>query len=230
MGLMNFKKIMLAGGLVLGVNYLYADVTIINKHINNSALSNDGKLNLNKNINILTLNNAVMDLGEADNLSNLILKKLEQGKLAIKKDISLNLCGNATYVLSVGINEYQLDKLRYAVSDAKIVPLKIERSCENTQTTLLLDKESTKENILSRIEDISKKSKKDDTVIIYFSGYDMTIDNNKVVMPVDIISKNDIQKYNIPLDAISRYFEHTQAEVYILADTNFCSISTILTR
>ncbi len=235
---MKLTKKIIYSSLILGVSCMYGGIGVFTKDGKRVNNTQENKLELNfsthKNINIITPITVVEDRGEADNLSNYLLKNLEKGKLPIKEGVVLHVCGKKTYILSIGINNYyNIQKLQYAVSDAKIVPAKIERSCQNTEIKWLLDQAATKENIIRNIEEISRKTTKEDTFILFYSGMGATIKNEKFMLPVDTLKEKAILKHAIALDSVGEILGDKKANVFIFADTCFSPLrepKELLTR
>jgi len=127
------------------------------------------------------------------NVSSYILPKIKNGKLKIGADINTPLCGEKTYLVAVGINQYKHTrlKLREAVNDAKKIVKKIESNCKNTQTYLLLNSKATQKNIKARVEEINKKATKKDTVIFFYSGNGFNYQNKNYIFSYDSKVKKD---------------------------------------
>ncbi len=101
-----------------------------------------------------------------------------------RKDIIIERNTNAAkdwekgrkYALIIGISKYALEnipQLKYAVNDAKAIVefLKKESYIKYDEVIFITDNDATRENILRKISDISKKISPQDTFFIYYSGH-----------------------------------------------------------
>lgn len=122
----------------------------------------------------------------AQNVSNYILPKIKNKKLKIG-DTAISLCGEKTYLVAVGINQYKNMgiKLREAVNDAKKMAKKIKQNCANTQTHLLLDAKATKKKIIDTIKEVNKKATKRDAIIFFYSGNGFNYQNKNYIVSYD---------------------------------------------
>ncbi len=127
------------------------------------------------------------------NVSNYILPKIKNGKLKIGADINTPLCGEKTYLVAVGINQYKHIglKLREAVNDAKKIVKKIASNCQNTQTYLLLDAKATKKEIINTVKKVNSKASKKDSVIFFYSGSGFNYQNKNYIFSYDSKVKKD---------------------------------------
>lgn len=99
------------------------------------------------------------------------------------------------YALCIGINDYSfpdIPDLAYAENDASEVAKILESDYGFDKVTLLVGKDATRENIINALADLqdSSKVKKEDGVVIYFSGHGVTVKVN-----------NGEQGYLLPIDA-----------------------------
>ncbi len=83
-----------------------------------------------------------------------------------------NLSIGKKYAVIIGINNYKngIDSLKTPVNDAKEVA-KVLQNSYGFETILLTDSSATKDNILETIENIAKKTKANDQMIIYYGGH-----------------------------------------------------------
>lgn len=81
------------------------------------------------------------------------------------------------YILSVGVNAYKSNQLKYSVKDAEGIAEILSKNGKdlygNVHKTLLLDKDATKSGIEKSLEEISKKARTQDVVLVYMSGHGM---------------------------------------------------------
>jgi len=104
------------------------------------------------------------------------------------------------HVLAVGVADYQVDAFDLtkgiASNDAKaIVGLFEETSGKgklfaSANTTLLLDQDATRDNILKALDKLSKEVEPTDTVVIFLSGHGDVIDGNYTFAPYEIGAAN----------------------------------------
>jgi ribosomal protein L22 len=83
-----------------------------------------------------------------------------------------NLSIGKKYAIIIGINSYKngIDELKTPVNDAKEVA-KVLQNSYGFETILLTDSSATKDSILETIENIAKKTKANDQMIIYYGGH-----------------------------------------------------------
>ncbi|MBK6606738.1 MAG: caspase family protein [Leptospiraceae bacterium] len=79
------------------------------------------------------------------------------------------------YVLSVGVNEYQKNKLKFSVKDAEAMAEVLSKNGKELYSAIhvkkLLDKDATKKGIEDALADIARNAKPEDVVLIYLSGH-----------------------------------------------------------
>ena len=79
------------------------------------------------------------------------------------------------YVLSVGVNEYQKNKLKFSVKDAEAMADVLSKNGKELYSAIhvkkLLDKDATKKGIEDALADIVNKAKPEDVVLVYLSGH-----------------------------------------------------------
>ena len=91
----------------------------------------------------------------------------------------------AYYALIIGINEYQnLAKLQTAVGDAQAVD-QILRQRYGFQTTLLIDAQATRSNILDALSDYRGRLHDNDNLLIYYAGHGARDGGRAYWLPVD---------------------------------------------
>ena len=109
------------------------------------------------------------------------------------------------FALCIGINNYSfsdIPDLSYAENDAAKVAEILKTDYGFDKVTLLVGKDATKTNIINALADLQDSSivKKDDGVIIYFSGHGVTVKVNNgeqgYLLPID--AKVNIQNINNP--------------------------------
>jgi uncharacterized caspase-like protein len=79
------------------------------------------------------------------------------------------------YILSVGVNEYQKNKLKFSVKDAEAMAEVLSKNGKELYSAIhvkkLLDKDATKKGIEDALADIARNAKPEDVVLIYLSGH-----------------------------------------------------------
>lgn len=109
------------------------------------------------------------------------------------------------FALCIGINDYSfpdIPDLSYAENDAKEVAEILKKDYGFDYVTLLIGKNATREKIIDALADLqdSSKVKKEDGVIIYFSGHGVTVKVNNgeqgYLLPID--SKVSLKNINNP--------------------------------
>jgi len=127
------------------------------------------------------------------NVSNYVLPKIKNGKLKMNTQTNIELCGEKTYVVAVGVNNYKYTnmKLQEAVNDAKNFVKKIATTCTNTQSHLLLDSRATTKRIISTITKINSKANKNDSVIFFYSGNGFNYKKENYIVSYDSKLKKD---------------------------------------
>jgi len=127
------------------------------------------------------------------NVSNYVLPKIKNGKLKMNAQTNIELCGEKTYVVAVGLNEhkYKSIQLQEAVNDAKKFVKKIASTCSNTQSHLLLDSRATKEKIINTVKEINSKANKNDSVIFFYSGNGFNYKKQNYIIGYDSKIKKD---------------------------------------
>jgi len=82
-----------------------------------------------------------------------------------------------SWALIIGINEYQnVEPLTYAVADAKAVRdmFVSKYGFKDENVVLVLDEEATKDNIIMEFNEILKKAKEKDRVVVFYAGHGET--------------------------------------------------------
>ncbi len=111
-----------------------------------------------------------------------------------KHSVDLQLEGkvNSTlYVFAVGINKYKNEalNLNYAAADAQSVVKTIsERSkklFDRVETISLFDTEASRENILSKLNALSKIIKPQDVMVFYYAGHGSMVDGKFYFIPTE---------------------------------------------
>ena len=124
---------------------------------------------------------------------------------------------NDSWALIIGINKYQnAPDLNYAEKDAKDFKDLLSKNYgfKESNITMILSKEATKNNILAGFDDILKKANKEDRVVVYYAGHGDTYElptggDMGFLLPVD----GDPE--NLYLSSIK------MQEMYDLADMSF---------
>ncbi len=127
------------------------------------------------------------------------------------------------HILAIGIDQYKDSNvnLKYAVKDALDIEEKIKvqaatlYNSRNIHYELLTDRESTKENITSKINELTAKVKPQDSFILFVAGhgvllqnqyYLLTHDYNGNVSENNVISSNEIVEMSKKIKSLSQLF------------------------
>jgi len=127
------------------------------------------------------------------------------------------------YILSVGIDQYQETSvnLKYAVKDAKNLAEKLKHQSgtlyepRNIHNTLMTDREATKTNIISKIDELSRIIKPQDSFILFLAGHGVLMQNQYYVLTHDfsgqvreasVISSNEIVEMSKKIKSLSQLF------------------------
>lgn len=102
-------------------------------------------------------------------------------------DDKQSLCGKGTtYIITIGINDYPDNTLINAVSDADKIQQAFSKHCENTQIFALRNKTATKQAVWELLNSVSdsakKKSTTDNTILFYFSGHGVSVNNRNMMV------------------------------------------------
>ncbi|SFV70206.1 hypothetical protein MNB_SV-13-241 [hydrothermal vent metagenome] len=131
------------------------------------------------------------DVGK-QNLANYLLPKMKKGDIALDNNINIGFCGEKTYIVTIGINNYKyLPSLTNSISDAEKITNKIENNCQKTRSYTL--KNSTKEEIVNKLKSISKKITAKDSLVFYFAGHGVMVNNISYLAPVEAKAKTALQ-------------------------------------
>jgi len=149
------------------------------------------------------------DSGE--NVTSYLLEKINKGNIVLDNGTNIEFCGEKTYIISIGINNYKkLPSLTNAISDSKNMANTIANNCKNISNNTLQN--ATKKNIMTTLEDISKQATSKDTIVFYFSGHRVMINNKSYIAPVEAKTKTpiDIQYSFIDMSDISKLLESSR--------------------
>jgi len=216
---MNLKLIF--GCCIFCYGVAFGEITIIHKSDSDNALSLAHYSE--NNMHIVTPTGTLDDKKDFNSMANVLFPSSGDGKFHLH-NAEVKLCGEQTYVVSIGINNYQhIGKLKYAVQEAKKVPFIIQENCPNSILTILLDTSASRDNILNVLEDIAKKVKEDDAIVIYFSGHGAILKGEKVLIPSDAKILHSKIFASISLDTVAKIFS-TKSNTFIFADAMFREI------
>ena len=127
------------------------------------------------------------------------------------------------YILAVGTDLYK-DKsinLKYAVKDAKDITEKLKAQAatlykpENIHYGLLTDQYATKANIISKIDELAKAMKTQDSFILFVAGHGVLLQNQYHILTHDydgvvdansMISSNEIVEMSKKIKSLSQLF------------------------
>jgi hypothetical protein len=127
------------------------------------------------------------------------------------------------YVLSVGIDEYRArgNNLRYAVKDAESIAEKLQVQSmtqykpENVHITVIKNGDATKENILNRINALSRSIKPNDVFMLFIASHGVlqsglysivTHDYNGSLSADNLINSNEIMEISKNVKALTQIF------------------------
>jgi WD40 repeat protein len=127
------------------------------------------------------------------------------------------------YILSIGIDQYKDNNvnLKYAVKDARNIEEKIKVQAatlynpRNIHYELLTDRESTKANITSKINELTGKVKPQDSFILFVAGHGVLLQNQYYLLTHDyngnisensVISSNEIVEMSKKIKSLSQLF------------------------
>ena len=153
-------------------------------------------------------NSSVMDGKE--NITSYILPKMNKGEIKIKKGFDIDFCGEKTYLISIGLNQYKNTnrQLIGSIDDAKNIVEKVTTQCPSTQTHLLLDKKASKKNILSTLKKVHKKANKNDSILFFYSANGFSLKNRNYLLTYDSDIKNEqpLLKTFLTTSKVRKYF------------------------
>ncbi|MFC2116034.1 caspase family protein [Bacteroidota bacterium] len=124
------------------------------------------------------------------------------------------------YLLAIGINEYENPalNLNYAKEDAKAFSKAIEEQgksiFKNVEILSLYDREATRENILSSLEELSRKVRPEDVFIFFYAGHGSMVDNTFYFIPTENVSLYQVDrltKESIKADIMQEKFRNISA-------------------
>jgi hypothetical protein len=122
----------------------------------------------------------------------------------------------------IGINNYEnCGLLNYAIQDVEalrdilIDPQRGGYQSEYVKT--LIDKESPhphRANILNMIGNITRGANAEDSILMYFAGHGLTLDNEPCILPIDAYPNN--AKTCIPIKDLQEQVEHSAANIRLM--------------
>ena len=127
------------------------------------------------------------------------------------------------YILSVGIDQYKDStiNLKYAVKDSRDIKERILKQAEtlykpqHIHNINITDKEATKTNIISRINELSSKIKPTDSFILFVAGHGILLQNQYYMLTSEydgkvndgtMISSNEIVEISKKIKSLSQLF------------------------
>ena len=126
---------------------------------------------------------------KGENISSYLLNKISKGEIHLNNNIDISLCGETTYIIGVGTNQYQYaPNLQYAISDTKQIVNRVEENCKKSKTYVL--KNASKKKILQTLKDISKKVSKKDSIVFNFSGHGVRVKEKDYLLTSEVNIKN----------------------------------------
>lgn len=144
---------------------------------------------------------------EEKNLANYLLPKIKKGKIHLENGTNIGLCGENTYVITVGINHYKnLPSLTSSISHAQKITNKIESNCQKTKSYHL--KNSKGEDIYNTLKTVSKKITSKDSLVFYFSGHGARYNGKDYIAPSNAKpNAHTLKKSWISINKIGSYFD-----------------------
>jgi uncharacterized caspase-like protein len=124
------------------------------------------------------------------------------------------------YVLAVGINQYKNPRmsLNYAKPDAdsfsKLMDEKGSDLFKSTELHTLYDEDASREKILAKLDELTKKINSEDVFIFYYAGHGSMVDNKFYFIPTETLRLYDataLNKEGIEASIIQEKFKHIKA-------------------
>ncbi|RVU33761.1 hypothetical protein EOI86_21695 [Hwanghaeella grinnelliae] len=116
--------------------------------------------------------------------------------LVVEGDSGVTVTDKTIRVFAVGVSDYAVDMFdlqkgiasndAYGIADAFADTVKKGGLYARSQTTVLVDENATKANILKGLRMLADESKTVDTVVVFFSGHGDAVDGNYVFAPHDL--------------------------------------------
>jgi len=116
--------------------------------------------------------------------------------LVVEGDSGATVSDKTIRVFAVGVSDYAVDMFdlqkgiasndAFGIADAFADTVKKGGLYARSQTTVLVDENATKENILKGLRTLASESKTVDTVVVFFSGHGDAVDGNYVFAPHDL--------------------------------------------
>jgi hypothetical protein len=137
----------------------------------------------------------------------------------VHSDQSQKLSTGRYYALVIGINRYQhIPRLKTAVNDAEEVAEVIKKQYGFTVTTLL-DRQATREEILSKLEILEETLGKNDNLLIYYAGHGY-FDNKRQKAYWQPVDANEFRHTWIIADSItSSLLANAARNILIVSDS-----------
>lgn len=157
------------------------------------------------------------------------MAKERLGRKYLKKKTKHAFQTGDTYLFGIGINKYEhWQNLNNACPDVKAIADLLVKDYGIKETTLLLDEEATRKNILNALEHFAKKMKAPDNLIIYYAGHGHLNNRGRgywVPVNADI---DDIDQY-IPNSTIKEYISDI-ASLHTLLISDACFSGSLFVR
>jgi len=143
-------------------------------------------------------------------------------------DFGDRICGKSkTYIVSIGINTYidrQIPTLRYASIDAKNIYNVFENVCD-AHGLVLIDQKAVSVGIINIIKSILQTARKEDNIIISFSGHGVKVYGEEMLLTHDSKYSNgsisEINSTAISVDNLKRMIIQSGNNVVLILDTSF---------
>ncbi len=124
------------------------------------------------------------------------------------------------YVLAVGINQYRNPKmtLNYARPDAESFGNQVRQNgtqlYKNLEVHTLYDADASRQNILSKLDELAGKVHQEDVFIFYFAGHGSMVDDRFFFIPTEnsrLYDLSSLEKDAIEASFLQDKFKHIQA-------------------
>lgn len=137
--------------------------------------------------------------------NTLALSAFSEGRIESRpEEVTLHYKGLESsavcYLITIGINKYENPQLElnYAKADArafaKMVEDRAQKLFRRIELIELYDKEATRENILSTLDNLSGKINPEDVFFFYYAGHGSLVENKFFFIPTESVSLYQLDK------------------------------------
>lgn len=146
-------------------------------------------------------------------LSCLTLGSLFVGILVSCGEIGLERGIGKKYLIAIGINEYlYYGNLMYAVNDTFDISTALSK--RGFEVFLLTNSEATKDKILESLSKLASRVQPDDTVVIYYAGHGVRIDNKSFIVPYD--GDVNLSRTLLSLEEFANYLKRIKTDKLVV--------------